>query len=209
MNFKKLRKEIQKYFHVQGGHTFDHTERVYNAVITIAKNEKADLEIVKAAALLHDIARKEQSEKKCNCHAEKGATMAKKILTKYNFPKDKIDQVCYAIKIHRKSSKTKPKTKEEAILQDADRLDALGAIDISRIMVDSVKGEYTRSIYSKNKSHKEKDKNISAINYLLHKIKTLKPNTFNTKTAKKLAKRRYDFTKFYTKTFIDEWEGKY
>jgi len=206
MDYEKLRDDIQVYFPKEGSHAFNHTERVFNLAVTIAKAEKADLDIIKAAALLHDISRKKQQLKKCECHATDGALVAKRLLAKYKFPRTKIDAVCYSISIHRKSQMIKPNTLEAKILQDADRLDAIGAVNISRVILSSRGDEYKRPIYAGDK-HASGDN--SAINYMIHQIKTLKPEAFHTKTARKLAKKRYEFLKLYVKTFIDEWEGKY
>lgn len=201
MDFEKLKEEAKKYFGSKdGGHTFDHTERVYNLALKIAKKENADLEIIKASALLHDIARAKQERKECSCHAKEGSIMAQEILQKFNFPKEKIDAVCYAIKVHRKSDDIKPETKEAAILQDADRLDALGAVNIARVIASGFTKEYERPIYSMEGK--------SSISYLQHEVKTLTPNSFNTKTGKLLAKKRHLFTKKYLKMFIDEWDCK-
>lgn len=201
MNFKKLTEEVKKFFEDgDGSHSFDHTERVYKLALKIAKKENGDIEVTKAAALLHDIARGKQSRKECECHAEEGSIMARGILEKYNFPKNKIDSVCYAIKVHRKSKKIKAKTKEAQIIQDADRIDALGAITVARVIASGFTKEYKRPIYSK----KEK----SSISYLKKKITKLTPDKFNTKTGRKLASKRYIFMKKYVKEFIDEWNVK-
>jgi uncharacterized protein len=202
MNFEKLKEEVKTYFNEKdGSHNFDHTERVYNLSIKIAKKEKADLEIVKVASLLHDIARGKQERKECKCHAEEGSLMARAILEKYKFPLEKIEEVCYAIKVHRKSTGIHAETKEAQIVQDADRLDALGAITIARVIASGFTEEYKRPVYAK-----EGD---SAIYYLQYKLLKLTPDAFNTETGKKLAKKRYNFMKKYVKAFIDEWNGKY
>lgn len=202
MDFEKLKQEIRVYFNEEdGSHKLEHTERVYNLAVRIAKKEKADLEIVKAASLLHDVARGKQSRGECKCHAEEGSIMAKEILEKLKFPSEKIEAVCYAIKVHRKSKGMKAETKEAQILQDADRLDALGAITVARVIASGFTEEYKRPVYAK-----EGD---SAIYYLQSKLLKLTPDAFNTETGKKLAKRRYNFMKKYVQEFIDEWNGKH
>jgi len=122
--YDELREKIKPFFEEDGSHGFDHTQRVHNLVVELTKNEEADLEIVKVAALLHDIARKKQSEVEGLCHAEEGAKMAKIILEEMNFPEDKISKVIHAIEVHRYSKNLKPENKEAELLQDADRLDA-------------------------------------------------------------------------------------
>lgn len=76
--FEKLKEKVQIYFEKGGSHAFDHTQRVYNLALHLAKSEKVDLDIIKAATLLHDIARLKQDNKECGCHAEEGGKMAEK-----------------------------------------------------------------------------------------------------------------------------------
>jgi uncharacterized protein len=208
--YEELKKNIQPYFEEVGGHEFDHTQRVYNLSLQIAKEEKGDIDIIKASALLHDIARKKQDECKNKiCHAEEGAKMAGELLEKTDFPKDKISAVCSAIETHRFSKNLKPKTKEAEILQDADRLDALGAIAIGRIF--SYGGKNNHSMYNPNLKPQKYEHNYlseTSINHIYEKILELKPETFRTKRAKEIAKERYDFIKQFVDQFIKEWEGK-
>ena len=76
---EKLKPKIEKYFPYPS-HGFDHTERVYNLAVRIAKDEKADLEIVQAAALLHDVGRFKEEDDKSLCHADESAKLAPEIL---------------------------------------------------------------------------------------------------------------------------------
>jgi len=123
MDFEKLKQEVQKHLPgEEGKKRFAHIERVYALAIKIAKEENADLEIIKAASLLHDVAKIKEERKECKCHADEGSLMAREILKKLDFPKEKIEAVCYAIKVHRKSKGIEAKTKEAKILQDADRV---------------------------------------------------------------------------------------
>jgi uncharacterized protein len=101
--------------------------------VRIAKAENADLEVVKAAALLHDIARAMEDEGKIDDHATEGAKMAERILEEVNFPEDRIDNVIYCIETHRFKKSIVPESLEAKILQDADRLDMIGAIGIARV----------------------------------------------------------------------------
>ena len=144
--FKELKEKIQSNFEEGGSHAFDHTERVYNLGIKIGKEEKADLEIIKVAALLHDIARLKEDNNEIECHAEHGGKMAKEILEQMNFPKDKIKEIVHCIEVHRHSKGLIAKSKEAKIIQDADRLDALGAITIGRMF--STGGKINRPLYN-------------------------------------------------------------
>lgn len=208
--FNDLKEKIQGNFVKGGSHSFDHTQRVYNLAIRLAKTESVDLDILKAAVLLHDIARKKEDDLGGKiCHAKEGGSIAEGILERSGFPREKIKGVCYAIKIHRHSAGIKPKTKEAAILQDADRLDALGAITIGRMF--SSGGEIGRPMYDPsvplNKKSPTYD-SCSTIHGFFNKILKLKPGTFNTHEARKIAKGRYEFVEEFLNRFLKEWEGK-
>jgi len=190
-------------------HDFNHVLRVERLAKRIAESENADIEIIEASSLLFDVARILEDQGKVSDHAEEGSKIAKQILEKINFPKEKIDAVCHAIFVHRKSKGRKPKTIEAEILQDADYLDALGAVDIVRVIASSFQSKkYKRPIYVEPVNDNKEIK--SAIHYLLHKLKhpKLQPNNFHTKLGRQLAKDRFNFMKEFTERFIDEWKGK-
>lgn len=207
LNINEIKKFYKNYRGL-GGHGFDHPERVLRMAKLICKKEDGDIEIVEAAALLHDIARPKEDRKKCSCHAEEGGKMARIYLNKINFPKSKIEKVIHCIETHRFSKGKKAKTKEAEIIQDADRIDALGAICIARIF--SYSGFHKVPIYNPDiKPLKEyKCASKTAINHFYEKILKIKPSSFHTKTAREIAKKRYNFIKAYLKQFQTEWEGK-
>jgi len=207
--FEKLKEKIQPYFEEAGSHDFSHTQRVYNLAVEIGKKEKADLDIIKAAAFLHDIARLKEDNKECECHAEEGGKIAEKILAEMNFSYDKIENVVHSIKVHRYSKKLNAETKEAKILQDADRLDALGAITIARIF--AYGGKKNRKIHNpelKPQEYKHNSESASSFIHFYEKILKIKPDTFNTKEARKIAKGRYKFVEEYVDRFLKEWDGK-
>jgi len=197
------------FFDKSGSHAFDHSERVCNLSLKIAEGEDVDLDVLRAAALLHDIARRKQGKGEVVCHAEDGSEMAKTILMETKFPKDKIEKVCHAITVHRYSKGLKAESKEAEILQDADRLDALGAITIARIF--DYGGRMDRIIYDPKIKptgyHHNKESNTS-FNHFYEKILEIKPETFNTKKAQEIAKERYDYVKGYVERFLKEWNGE-
>lgn len=205
--FTGLKEKIQINFEPGGSHAFDHTQRVYELSIKLSRGQKVDMDILKAAALLHDIARMKEDCKEVVCHAAHGAEMSKKILEESKFPKEKIEKVCYAINVHRHSKGVKAETIEAQILQDADRLDALGAITIARMF--STGGKINRPIYDPSKPLVG---NISGYESTIHgfyaKILKITPETFNTEKAKKIAKKRYVFVEKFIKQFKLEWEDK-
>ena len=203
-----LKPKIEKYFKCTS-HDFFHTLRVYNMATRIAKKEKADMEIVQAAALLHDIGRHKEERDPSLCHAEESAKMAPAILKSIKFPENKIGKVLHCIKVHRYSKGIRPETKEAEILQDADRLDALGAICIARVF--SYGGQKNRLLYDPDVKPKKEYKsglNTTSLNHFYEKILKIKPDTFKTKIARQIAKERYKYLKNFVERFKKEWEGK-
>ena len=108
---------------------FDHAKRVYDWCETIGRKEGADLEVLRIAALLHDVAVPKVGRPK---HFEEGARMAEKFLAEKGFPEKKIRAVSHAIEAHSRFGGPTPATKEAKILYDADILDFIGAIGIVR-----------------------------------------------------------------------------
>ena len=129
-------------------HDFLHVMRVYNLCLEIAKYEQnVDLEVLKVAALLHDIARIKEdfdNTRKID-HGVEGAKMAENILARFNFSKEKIEKVKECIISHRFRGNKEPETIEAKILFDADKLDVIGTTGIARTFI-SV-GMYKQKIY--------------------------------------------------------------
>ena len=110
-------------------HDFDHVLRVHALAMKIGEAEGADLEIVSAAALLHDVARRE-ADRLGACHAKMGAARAREILSAH--PPDKVEAVAAAIASHRFRQSVEPPSLEAKVLYDADKLDAIGAVGVAR-----------------------------------------------------------------------------
>lgn len=130
----ELRKISHAYCSKEGGaHGPDHSERVYQMAMRLGKAMNADLEVLAAAGLLHDIGR--ARERECRgtiCHAEYGAELAGPILEQLGYRQETIDRICHCIRTHRYRGTCKPKILEAKILFDADKLDSIGAIGIGR-----------------------------------------------------------------------------
>lgn len=207
--FEGLREKMLPYFEGGGSHDFSHTERVYKNSLKISEGEDVDMDVVRASALLHDVARHKQDCGEVDCHAEAGAKIALEILKEMGFPEEKIGKVVHAIGVHRHSSDAKAETREAEILQDADRLDALGAITVGRMFATGGKignplydpkiplGEMGKGGYSK-----------TTINGFYDKLAKIKPNTFKTKKAREIAKERYRYVMDFAERFKKEWEGE-
>lgn len=192
-------------------HNSDHIFRVENMAKRIAEEEGADIEIIEAACLLFDVARGLEDKGIIEDHATKGAEIAKEVLASVQFPAEKIEGVCHAIFVHRRSKKRIPKTLEAKILREADYLDAMGAIDIARVFASALQSEkYKGPIYIDKKYLEENDRKLSAIHFLFYKLNHQKhqPDSFYTKTGKRLAVGRFEFMKEYAERFVDEWHGK-
>ncbi len=117
----------------RGSHGWDHTERVYELCLRIGNKEKADLDVLRLAAILHDIGR-EQEDKSIGkvCHSRRGADLARRILEKHLLDKEQIARVSHCIRTHRFRGKSIPKSLEAMVLFDADKLDSIGAVGIGR-----------------------------------------------------------------------------
>ena len=147
-NYEKLREIAQKELSCSA-HAVEHIERVYNLCLHLAEYESiVDLDILKTAALLHDLARVKEFKDKTGTidHATLGAEMAGKILEDLGYSDEKISKVKHCITTHRFRGNSRPQTMEAKILFDADKLDVLGAVGIARSFM--MAGQYGQKIYS-------------------------------------------------------------
>ncbi|MBZ1345455.1 MAG: HD domain-containing protein [Candidatus Nealsonbacteria bacterium] len=207
---EKIEKEAQKYFKgAKGSHDWDHVERVYNLALKIGKKEKADLEILKLSAILHDIGRKHQDEVNGRIdHGETGAKLAKKILEKYNFERKKVEKIIHCVETNRFRGNKKPESKEAKILFDADKLDAIGAIGIGRAFLFA--GEVGAKLHDKDvdiSKTKEYTKDDSAYREYLVKLRKIKDRMF-TKEGKRIARERHKFMVNFFEHLNKEVDGK-
>jgi len=141
-----LKNEVKKKIENDSAHDFEHTIRVYKNAQKICKKEKANEKLVLSAVLLHDIVYYPKSDKRSKTSAIKSAQKSKNILEKLDFTNKEIAIISDAIKDHSFSQNKIPKTIEGKILQDADRLDALGAIGIARVFATG--GSLKRPFYN-------------------------------------------------------------
>ena len=197
----------------EGGHDWFHIERVFRNTILISKEEKVDVFVVSLAALLHDIA----DPKFYNGDETIGPKMAKKFLKTQKVNEKTINHIINIIKhISFKNSfdknDVKFTSKELEVVQDADRLDAIGAIGIARCF--NYGGFKNRALYNPEiapnlKMTKAEYKNSDAptINHFYEKLLLLK-DKMNTESGKKIAKNRHQFMETYLQQFYNEWNGK-
>jgi len=185
-------------------HDFDHVLRVYANAEKICMKEKVEKKLVLTATLLHDIVSFPKTDKRSKTSSTKSAVKAKKILQKLNYSIDEIKIISDAIESHSFSKNKKPTTIEGKILQDADRLDALGAIGIARTF--AVAGAENRSFYNTNDpfcSSRKADDKLWAVDHFFKKLLLLEAK-MNTKSAKIEAKHRTKIIKKFLNDFKQE-----
>lgn len=195
----------------EGGHDWFHIERVYKNALLIAEGEDCDITVVKLGALLHDIA----DSKFHNGDESVGPKTARTFLEAQNVTEETILHVIAIIEnISFKGGNFEQqfRSKELEIVQDADRLDALGAIGIARTF--NYGGFKNRTLYNpeiapKLSQSKEEYKKSDAptINHFYEKLLLLK-DKMNTDTGKKIAKKRHDFMVHFLAQFYAEWDGE-
>ncbi len=203
-----VKKELKN---AEGGHDWFHIERVYKNAVLIANGENCDILIVQLGALLHDIA----DSKFHDGDETVGPKKARLFLESKNVHENKIVPVINIIEnISFKGGHEAKKfsSLELDIVQDADRLDAIGAIGIARTF--NYGGFKNRAIYNpeiKPNLHmsKEEYKNSDAptINHFYEKLLLLK-DKMNTKTGKEIAAQRHEFMELFLNQFYDEWNGE-
>jgi uncharacterized protein len=192
------------------GHDWWHVYRVWQTAKDISKKEKSDSFIVELAALLHDIA----DWKFHNGDETVGPKIAGKWLTSQGLNSESVktvQEIIEDVSFKGAGVKKKIRSKEGKIVQDADRLDAMGAIGIARCFAYGGFKHY--GIYNpeiKPKIHKTAEEyrrsKSSSINHFYEKLLLLR-NLMNTRTAKKMAEKRHKFMKNYLNEFFKEWKS--
>ena len=201
----------QQLKNAEGGHDWFHIERVYKNALVIAKEEKCDETVVKLGALLHDIA----DSKFHNGDETIGPKIAREFLEYENVSENTIQHVIAIINnISFKGGNFEKKFSsiELEIVQDADRLDAIGAIGIARTF--NYGGFKNRPLYNPEilpnlHMTKEEYKNAESptVNHFYEKLLLLK-DKMNTKTGKKMAQNRHDFMETFLNRFYAECNGE-
>lgn len=177
------------------GHDFDHTMRVYRMAVRIAQEEGAQQEIVALAALLHDVDDKKLSPETCE-----NKDRAVGFLRENGVDEAVIDRIVRIIsEISFSAGNGVPSTLEGKCVQDADRLDAIGAIGIGRAF--AFGGSRGRRMHDP-----EGDDKSSTIQHFYDKLLLLK-DRMNTATGRRLADRRDAFLRVFLEEFYAEWDG--
>jgi uncharacterized protein len=192
----------------RGSHDWEHTQRVYKLAVHIAKKEKARLFIVRAAALLHDIARslEDASGGKLD-HAAEGAKTAFGILKSLGVGDSDAAQICHCIGTHRFRGTKRAATKEAKVLFDADKLDSIGAVGIGRAFLFA--GEIGAKLHNKGikiSGTKPYTREDTAYREYMVKLRHIKMRML-TGEGKRLAVKRDEFMKNFFIRLDEETRG--
>lgn len=193
------------------GHEMSHHIRVYRVAKRIAEEEGADVEVVCAAALTHDLHRT-MGDKDTYTDPEESLDTIEEILQDVGFAEDKIQKVLYCVLVHEDYSfenKNEAKTLESQVLQDADNLDAIGSVGIARTF--RFGGSRGLPMWNEGEElSQEYDKEEiedSAVKHIHEKLLRLKDG-MNTTSGRKIAKRRHKTVRQFVSEFKEEWNGE-
>jgi uncharacterized protein len=182
--FKKIKAFAKNHLSKNDSwHNLFHVEQTVRLSIFLAKKEKADVDKCAIIAWLHDIMKRAKQDGKD--HAKEGAKRARIFLTKIGLDKEDVDDICYAIYVHNKG--VKKKTKEAQIIYDADKLQAIGPYGILRAYGDSIARKNNQVRAYKEYQNEQK----------------MYMNGISTKTAKRIAKEKFQFMKKFNKHYED------
>jgi uncharacterized protein len=194
----------------EGGHDWFHIERVWKNTRTLAATESCNMLVAELGALLHDIA----DTKFHDGNEEKGPALAREFLTSQHVDEETIYQVEMIIRHVSFGGGNTPatfKSPELSVVQDADRLDAMGAIGIARAF--HYGGHKNRQLYNPGippdmamNKEKYRKSNAPTLNHFYEKLLLLK-DRMNTETGRRMACRRHEFMQSYLIEFLTEWEG--
>ena len=206
MNFERLFEQLRQHFAADaGGHDFYHTMRVYQNAMTIAQEENCDKEVVSLGALLHDV-----DDRKV--FATENYENARKLLADYGADAQLEEKVIDVISTASFSGGKEPKTIEGKIVQDADRLDALGAIGIARTF--AYGGSHATPIYDPQilprmdmTPEQYRSHTGTSYNHIYEKLLKLK-YLMHTEKGREMAAHRHAYLEAFTQEFLQEWDGK-
>lgn len=208
--FSELLKITRGRMEQGGAHSFDHVERVIHLANRIAIEEEADTDVVRFAALLHDIERDAEDRGEIEDHAVGSADTARTLLGERNFPAEFIDRVASSIHTHRFRNDHKPLSREAEVLSDADKLDASGALGIGRAYLFG--GKHGQRLWSDGPKEERFFPGMDVSDYspvteYRLKLSKLKDRML-TESGKKIAERRHRFMEVFFEELGKEVKGE-
>jgi uncharacterized protein len=204
--------EAREYYtDSESAHDFEHVLRVMMMAERLARAEGADVEIVHAAALLHDIARLEEDQSGLGDHAQMAADRARNILLEQGVNLERAAAVVHAIAAHRYRGSVQPQTLEAKILFDADKLDSIGAIGIARAY--AIAGSLNQPLWSepdKNAiaTRDQRNASHSPVAEFMVKLRHVRER-LHTAAAKKIAAERHEFMSQFFERLGREIRGEF
>ena len=193
-------------------HDFNHVLRVTVMAEHLARVEGADMEVVHAAALLHDISRAEEDHSGQGDHAEMAAERARKILIERGVRTERADAVAHAIAAHRYRGSIQPRTLEAKILFDADKLDSIGAVGIARAY--AMAGSLNQQLWSEPREDgiatrdQHGDSKHTPVAEFMVKLRHVHSRV-HTATARKIAQERHDYMSQFFERLGCEMRGEF
>lgn len=194
------------------GHDVHHLQRVYNLGMKIADEEGGDKDVIGAACLTHDIHR--MMGEGGFVSPKETLPRVKEILKAANYNEDKIDDVLYCVEVHEEydfeDNPNRAESLEAEIVQDADNLDAMGAVGIGRTF--KFAGAHGNPMWNPEReyngeSYQKENLSDSTIYHFYEKLLKLKDN-MNTETAQKIAEERHRYMENFVDRFKKEWQGE-
>ncbi|WP_432377343.1 HD domain-containing protein [Duganella sp. P38] len=189
-----------------GAHDTNHLHRVWrNAGLLLDDHPEADALVVLAACYLHDLVNLPKNDPERHLASRKAALLASRQLAALNFPPDKLAAVAHAIETHSFSANLRPETIEAQIVQDADRLDALGAVGLARLFYTAGRmGSALAHPDDPMALHRELDDKGYALDHIDTKLATL-PGKMQTAAGRRLGEARMRELVAFRDNFIVEW----
>ena len=191
-----------------GAHDLQHLHRVWHSASKLlAQYPDADALVVLAACYLHDLVNLPKNHPERQYASRQAAALATAKLAEAGFPAGRLPGVAHAIEAHSFSAAIAPHTLEACIVQDADRLDALGAIGLARLYYTAGRmGSALAHPDDPAAVHRQPDDRAYALDHIECKLATL-PATMQTEAGRALANERLDWLRSFRDRFIDEWSG--
>ena len=216
-NFSKLIDQVKAFLATEAsGHDFSHAQRVFKMALYLQSFEGGDEEVIGAAALVHDICRPFEKKTGKSHFGPEALTIIKEVLTKAEFSSAKIEKVLAVVELHDIydwTEKLASKSLELQVVQDADNLDAIGAIGIGRTFAFGganglVMYHSGENLAFTNDFVEDPEHRTSTIAHFYEKLLKLKDN-MNTETGKKIALNRHQIMVDFLAEFFKEWNSDF